>query len=129
MPYKDRDKQNEYQRERLRKRRELFLSDKVCRICGSKDNLELDHIDRTLKVSHSVWSWSQGRRDLEIAKCQILCHNDHIDKTWSLDFKRAECGTHSKYTTGCRCLECKAAHAKCRREYLARKKASTLISE
>jgi len=34
----------------------------------------------------------------------------------------ARCGTRNGYTTGCRCVECKAAQAKYLREYRARKR-------
>jgi hypothetical protein len=43
--------------------------------------LELDHKDHRQKVSHTIWSWSMERRDAELAKCQVLCHDCHLDKT------------------------------------------------
>lgn len=58
-----------------------FRENGPCKTCGSADNLELDHIDPKLKVSHAVWSWSQKRRDLELSKCQALCRRCHKLKT------------------------------------------------
>lgn len=52
-----------------------------CRQCGSSERLEVDHIDPSLKVSHAVWSWSKPRREAELAKCQVLCHDCHAKKT------------------------------------------------
>jgi hypothetical protein len=43
--------------------------------------LELDHVDPALKVSHRVWSWARERREAELAKCQVLCHDCHVAKT------------------------------------------------
>src|SRR5665213_974333 len=81
MPYKDKERQNEYQRERIARRREDYFSDKHCIVCGTTDNLELDHIDPAKKVSHSIWSWSEEHRAIELAKCQVLCHDCHVKKT------------------------------------------------
>lgn len=81
MPYKDPAKQREYQRLWCKKRRDEYFKDKFCVECGSKDNLELDHIDPSTKESHSIWSWSLERRTVELAKCQVLCNSDHAKKT------------------------------------------------
>ena len=81
MPYIDRETQRAYQRAWRAKRRSDFFAGKVCARCGSAENLELDHIDRTTKVSHAIWSWSEARRQAELAKCQVLCAECHKDKT------------------------------------------------
>jgi len=80
MPYKDKEKQKEYQREWMAKRRAIFFKDKTCAKCGSVNQLELDHIDSSTKISHRIWSWSQERRDKELKKCQVLCQDCHIKK-------------------------------------------------
>jgi len=90
MPYKNREDKKKFQREWLSQRRADFFKDKSCVNCGSKENLELDHIDRTQKVSHRIWSWSKERRDNETAKCQALCGSCHTKKTridmgWDLE--------------------------------------------
>jgi 5-methylcytosine-specific restriction endonuclease McrA len=81
MPYKDKEAQRAYQREWVRKRRAEWLSDKSCIVCGSTENLHVDHIDPKSKLSHHVWSWSEKRRLAELAKCQVLCAVHHKQKT------------------------------------------------
>lgn len=58
-----------------------FFEGKSCVQCGSTENLELDHIDRTTKIDHKIWSWTRVKREAEIAKCQVLCHDCHKEKT------------------------------------------------
>lgn len=70
-----------YAREWVRRRRLDWFADKVCAHCGSKNNLELDHIDPADKVTHKIWSWSDARRSEELAKCQALCESCHKKKT------------------------------------------------
>ncbi|URQ04828.1 HNH endonuclease [Streptomyces phage Emma1919] len=80
MPYKDKEKQKEYQRQWAAKRRADFFNGKVCVVCKSQRNLELDHIDPKKKVSHNIWSWSDDKRNKELAKCQVLCNSCHKAK-------------------------------------------------
>jgi len=110
MPYKDKDKQREYQRNWMRERREAFFKGKVCVNCGADERLELDHIDRDTKVSHNVWSWSEQRRLEELDKCQVLCEDCHMAKTIE-QMDRSPHGTHNRYVSGCRCQPCKKAHS------------------
>lgn len=77
----DPDLMRKYKREWVAKRKAEWFSDKYCVVCGSTETLELDHIDRSTKVSHSIWSWSEIRRNEELAKCQVLCHDHHLEKT------------------------------------------------
>lgn len=79
--YKDPEQQREYQRNWMAARRNAFFHDKCCVQCGSTENLELDHIDRNEKEDHNVWSWSEERRQKELAKCQVLCYDCHLEKT------------------------------------------------
>jgi len=81
MPYKDKDKQREFAKKWTANRRSEFFAGKVCVKCGDSNSLELDHINRSKKTSHKIWSWSKERRDIEIAKCQILCKSCHLAKT------------------------------------------------
>lgn len=83
MGYSDPAKQRAYAREWMRKRRAAFFDGKQCVRCGSTERLELDHVDPLQKTTHCVWSWSQKRRDEELAKCQVLCHDCHFAKTAS----------------------------------------------
>lgn len=113
MPMKTKELQREYQRLWMKKRRDEFFKDKSCVKCGSKDNLELDHIDQSLKKNkgdHRIWSWKESRRIEEIKKCQVLCRECHIEKT-SIDnygHKPYEHGTKQTYEARkCRCEQCK----------------------
>lgn len=106
------DEKREYQRNWLAARRAEFFSDKCCVGCGSTDQLELDHLDPSKKITHRVWSWSAVRRDAEIAKCQVLCFHCHKAKsisqmTMTQGVKPYSHGTRNMYNThGCRCGLC-----------------------
>jgi hypothetical protein len=49
-------------------------------VCGTWNDLEVDHRDRTSKVSHRVWTWNRDRAALELEGCQVLCRVHHIEK-------------------------------------------------
>lgn len=72
---------SKYQKSWLAARRAAYFSDKQCVRCSSTTRLELDHIDPTTKVSSRIWSWKESRRLAELAKCQVLCHRCHKDKS------------------------------------------------
>ena len=81
MPYADPDQKRRYQREWKSARRAAWLAEHgPCIDCGTWDGLEVDHVDASLKVTHSVWSWSQARRDIELAKCVVRCKPCHLRK-------------------------------------------------
>jgi hypothetical protein len=106
--YADPDEQREYQRVWNAERRAAWFADKSCLQCGSTERLELDHIDPSTKVSHSVWSWKLARRLVELAKCQPLCHDCHLAKT-ALARMPAH-GKVSRYDRHkCRCALCRSA--------------------
>lgn len=81
MPYKDRAMKQLAQLRWWHARKDAWFTDKQCAVCGSSENLELDHINPFLKVSHKIWSWRIERRDEELAKCQVLCKSCHQIKT------------------------------------------------
>ena len=121
MPYKDISKQREYQKQwRATRRREWFEKNGPCIKCGSWDDLEIDHVDPKTKIDHKVWSWSEDRRNTELAKCQVLCWSCHWYKT--LENKDAgkghlQHGTCSMYQVRkCRCELCRKARAIYRKE-------------
>lgn len=123
MPYKDPDKQRLFQREYLAKRREAWLSENgPCVICGSAENLEVDHINREEKEDHNVWSWAKARREAELAKCQVLCAVCHNEKTTKENSRPIEHGVYAGYTRGCRCDRCRQA----KREYQRARRATGL---
>jgi hypothetical protein len=54
-----------------------------CIVCGSIENLELDHINwrtKTLQIN-KMWSVSAERFTAELEKCQLLCREHHIEKS------------------------------------------------
>jgi 5-methylcytosine-specific restriction endonuclease McrA len=87
----------EYQRKWIAARRAEWFLDKYCVKCGSIDDLEIDHIDSSTKISNSIWSWSAVRRDAELAKCQVLCHKCHWEKTLEFDRHKTSHGTGHMY--------------------------------
>lgn len=89
------------------RRLEWILANGPCSKCGSTSDLEVDHIDRSTKVTHKVWSWAKDKRLAELAKCQVLCKKCHLDKTIIENTKPFTHGTVAGYTKGCRCAECK----------------------
>jgi hypothetical protein len=71
-----------YQAEqRKRLRQEWFRANGPCVDCGSWVNLEVDHVERSLKISHRVWRWPSARREAELAKCKSRCRDCHKEKT------------------------------------------------
>ena len=105
MPYSNKAKQLEYQRKWIASRRTEWFNGKVCAKCESSNNLELDHIDQSTKITHNIWSWSKSRMQKELLKCQPLCSDCHSRKT-SLQNRSVhkipnkETGERSIYFTG-----------------------------
>jgi 5-methylcytosine-specific restriction endonuclease McrA len=61
----------------------------VCIICGSTEDLQLDHFDPRGKLFTigKFWSYSQERFLEELSKCQLLCAKCHLAKTVTFDQK------------------------------------------
>jgi hypothetical protein len=75
--------------------------------------MEIDHIDPAtkdplLKRGTSLFSWSQERRDVELAKCQVLCGKCHMQKTLNMRRKTDHGRGQMYHKYGCRCDRCKA---------------------
>lgn len=87
MPYRDPVAKSRWQSDLYRTRREAWFAGKACARCGATADLELDHRDPSLKVSHRIWFWNDERRAAELAKCQVLCRTCHAGKT---DAERAK---------------------------------------
>lgn len=123
-----REYRQKWMRDDLARKRAAYLEENgPCANCGSAENLELDHKDPEQKVSHNIWSWDPVRRAEELAKCQVLCHDCHMDKTVKQrGQRRATHGTETMYRNGCRCDQCKLAHSVVRRRYEAGKRAARL---
>lgn len=109
MPYADPAARREYARLWMASRRAEWLAEHgPCGLCGSTDDLEIDHIDPDRKVSHRVWSWSAARREAELSKCQVLCRGCHAAKSGRERAREIEHGRPSTYDrAGCRCGPCR----------------------
>lgn len=107
--YADKETQRAYQNAWMQQRRQDWLNERgPCVDCGSLNNLEVDHVDPTKKVTHRVWSWSEERRLAELEKCVPRCQSCHKSKT--ADFRKAQVQHGSyvmRYRHHCDCTECK----------------------
>jgi len=114
MPYRDKEKQRDRQRVWMKRRRDgaFMLLGGRCNICGSRDRLELDHVDPRTKASHKIWTWSVYRILQELSKCQLLCRHCHENKS-CIELTGFSPKMHGKVRTyerhGCRCNLCKKA--------------------
>ena len=116
MPYKDQNKQREYQRSWIQQRRDCFLMEKKCELCGSTENLNLHHRNPKEKISHSFWSWSSDRMKKELAKCDILCISCHQKIHHPRNVTHGCITMYKRYQ--CRCEECRTAN----RDYVRRRR-------
>lgn len=108
------------------RRNTWFQVNGPCVKCGSWENLELDHINPKLKVTHRIWSWSQSKREVELSKCQVLCKICHKEKTsnekrerYSKNWKHGTLTGY--YNRKCRCDSCKGTYHKYRRSLYLKK--------
>lgn len=82
MPYSDPEKQREWDRQWMARRRsEWMTAHGPCVDCGSWSDLQVDHVDASTKITHRVWSWAKDRREAELAKCAVRCVRCHDAKT------------------------------------------------
>ncbi len=106
VPYKDKQKQGEYQRAWMRKRRAHYLQGEKCKYCNSKENLQIHHVNPDVKESHRIWSWAKKRLEAELAKCIVLCQRCHNEI-----HNPPEHGSRTRYEAhGCRCIACCSKH-------------------
>ena len=113
MAYKDPAAQREYQRRWMAARRARYLAGMTCVDCGSDDRIEIDHIDRTKKSSHRIWSWSDAKLRAELEKCEPRCRDCHV-KRHQQEFRKHGQG---EYKRGCRCDVCVTANREKARRY------------
>lgn len=103
---------NEYMKRRYRQRRELafkILGGK-CVLCGSVDNLEIDHIERSYQIFNFSKTWNCAIKDFieELAYCQLLCkphHKEKSDKEQSVEHGEGLTGKRNCYCDLCRPLK------------------------
>jgi lysyl-tRNA synthetase class I len=123
MPCRTDKEQREYQAKWLNERRLAYLANKECIKCGNKEKLVIHHVDKTTKKNHRIWSWSESRRNEELAKCVVLCERCHkIEHGYVVDYHGTVTG--HKYR-GCRCERCKEARAAYSLKYRKSKEGKT----
>jgi 5-methylcytosine-specific restriction endonuclease McrA len=112
-----------YQLEWISRRRQDWIdANGPCAVCDSREELEVDHRDRSTKLYDVsvIWSMSLDNpiRIAELAKCQVLCKVCHLEKT------KLELLVHgtSQYKKGCRCDVCRVAKSVEKALYLTRKR-------
>lgn len=104
--------------------RERYLADKAviiarlggkCVACDSTEELEVDHKNReekSFEVIGKMRSVTPEELDKELAKCQLLCHTCHMEKTIRERGQTSAKGTHGTLSSYryCKCDICVAAH-------------------
>lgn len=105
----------EYHRRYYYKRRAklIALLGDSCVWCGSEDDLQFDHIDpaqKSFNISHNMTASNPAVR-AEVAKCQLLCRDCHIEKTRQAALEAGF--THGSWYgwmhKRCTCEECHAS--------------------
>src|SRR5689334_20084212 len=106
------EQKREYQRQWVAARRAEYFEGKSCAVCGSTEQLELDHIhpDEKKYSPAALWGMSEKNpnRIAELAKCQVLCFDHHKEKTKIWWASKAQHG-RTLYAKGCKCDICKEA--------------------
>ena len=115
----DPEKNREYLRKRYADQRADFYArlGGVCAVCGTDENLQIDHVDRKKKSFNIGRLWPA--KDLpkaykELKKCQLLCEPHHVEKT-AREQREDRSGTFTHGTVyawmkvKCGCDECMAA--------------------
>ena len=118
---------------RLHRRQKLIeLLGGECVVCGTTEDLDIDHIDPNEKLFQLAGKWLDGpweKITAEAAKCQLLCKEHHLSKTreeykqgthvpWNKDLRGEYIhGTARMYDMfKCRCALCKEAKRMYRRK-------------
>ena len=132
-PGKTREEYNAYMREYMAKRYQLrrrqaieFLGGK-CAWCGSIEELEVDHIDRTNKSFEiaDMYGLSEEKYMAEVKKCQLLCNKHHKEKSVIERGGIPAKGHHGRPSSYkyCKCEVCLEARRKYQRQWAAKRKA------
>jgi len=106
-------------RERARANRRAYFKRKFCAYCKAGKDLQMHHVNPAEKISNSIWTWAEKRRNAELEKCIVLCASCHK----KVHYAMKKHGTFYAYKKGCRCEECRAVMAAQTRRYRARKRA------
>lgn len=120
------EEQREYQREWIKARRLNWIeANGPCKKCGSDKDLEIDHINPENKKYSigSIWSRNEAFLSEELSKCQVLCHDCHLEKTRQYYYDNGRHGTYAmRNTWKCTCDECKEYVRNAKRKWRENKK-------
>lgn len=123
---------NEYMRKYLLKRyaerrsEAIEILGGVCAWCGSDEDLEIDHRDRSKKsfdIGKVIGGTSRQRYMAELEKCQLLCSACHLDKT--SDESSVPHGGGASGKKNCPCEPCKERKSQYNKNHYASSKGST----
>lgn len=71
--------------EKIKQRKKDWIeANGPCKRCGTWKDLEIDHVNWETKdraISKHLWSSCEQKRNIELAKCQILCSRCHQQKS------------------------------------------------
>lgn len=124
-PNKIKDYMREYMRNRYHSVRNRVLKELggKCIQCGSKKDLQFDHINRhkkTLRMA-DIHSVSDARLKEELKNIQILCKKCHKQKShnaWDFAVPKSKHGTYWMYRKyNCRCPKCVKAYKEKHKEW------------
>jgi len=92
----------------------------TCAVCGSEEDLEVDHIDPSTKTFNLGKAWGKPWDVIlvELKKCQLLCKQCHRLKSNQENSRRGSLnkgvykhGSHNaRYVLRCDCEECTEFH-------------------
>lgn len=128
---KDRQEYNAYMRNHLKKKYHQRITEaketlgNQCKLCGSQEDLEFDHINPESKIDClTTLTGSKDKFYEELEKCQLLCKECHKVKTLNdKDQQSAKLihGTLSSYRY-CKCELCKKAKSDHSKRYYIKNK-------
>lgn len=99
-------------RKHARRQRLIEMLGGCCVRCGTKENLEFDHVDPSTKRFSVCAGLTRAWDELveEARKCQLLCRPCHIAKG-AKDRPEPAHGLYRYWYWACRCDVCRAANA------------------
>lgn len=106
------DEHRAYNRERYKARRDAAIAQLggKCVVCGTEEDLELDHIDpNTKRINFSTdWGVPESEWQKELAKTQLLCsihHKKKSNKERSVGHGEGKTGKRNCYCELCKPLK------------------------
>ena len=117
--FMNKDERRVYNLKRYHTKRNYYIEmlGGECVLCGSKENLEFDHIDPTTKKLDvgKLLNYSKAVAEAELSKCQLLCKTHHIAK--SRKEASVEHGGGASGKKNCKCAPCRLRKAEYMKNY------------